>query len=133
MNKLNGSITKIQQSGAILLVDIDIDGHGFSALLIESATQTQWLQKNSIVDIVFKETEVTLAKNLSGLISTRNRMKCKVLQIEPGDLISKITLQFHNNTIVSAITTRALDSLQIDIGDEIEALIKSNEVSLMKY
>jgi len=34
MNKLTGTITQIQQSGAILLVDVDINGQGFSALLI---------------------------------------------------------------------------------------------------
>jgi molybdate transport system regulatory protein len=132
MNKLTGIITQIQQSGAILLVDVDIDGQGFSALLIESATQPQWLQKGNTIDLVFKETEVSLAKGLSGLISMRNRMMCNVLQVERGELLSKITLQFQKHTIVSAITTRAVDSLQISVGDEIEALVKANEISLMK-
>lgn len=132
MNKLTGIITQIQQSGAILLVDVDVDGHGFSALLIESAAQPQWLQKGNVIDLVFKETEVSLAKNLNGMISLRNRMICKVLQVERGELLSKITLQFQKHTIVSAITTRAVDSLQISIGDKIEALVKANEISLMK-
>jgi molybdate transport system regulatory protein len=132
MNKLTGIITQIQQSGAILLVDVDIDGQGFSALLIESATQPQWLQKGNTIDLVFKETEVSLAKGLSGLISMRNRMMCNVLQVERGELLCKITLQFQKHTIVSAITTRAVDSLQISVGDEIEALVKANEISLMK-
>ena len=61
MNKLSGIITKIQQSGAILLVDVDVDvdGHGFSAMLIESATQPEWLQEGNSIDLVFKETEVS--------------------------------------------------------------------------
>ncbi|NJM17145.1 MAG: TOBE domain-containing protein [Bacteroidales bacterium] len=130
MNKLTGIITQIQQSGAILLVDIDVDGQGFSALLIESATQPQWLQKGNTVDLVFKETEVSLAKHLAGIISLRNRMMCKVLQVERGELLSKITLQFQEHNIVSAVTTRAVDSLEITFGDEIEALVKANEISL---
>lgn len=132
MNKLTGIITQIQQSGAILLVDVDIDGHGFSALLIESATQPQWLQKGNTIDLVFKETEVSLAKGLSGLISLRNRMMCKVLQVERGELLSTVTLQFQKYTIASAITTRSVDSLQILPGDEIEAMVKANEISLAK-
>jgi molybdate transport system regulatory protein len=131
MNKLTGTITQIQQSGAILLVDVDVTGQGFSALLIESATQPQWLQKGHAVNLVFKETEVSLAKGLSGKISMRNRMMCKVLQVERGELLSKITLQFQKNSIVSAITTRAADALQIAAGDEIEALVKANEISLV--
>lgn len=133
MNKLTGIITQIQQSGAILLVDVAVDGHGFSALLIESATHPHWLQTGNTINLVFKETEVTLAKNLSGIISMRNRMKCKVEHIERGGLLSKITLKFQNrHTITSAITTRAVEALQLTVGDEVEALVKSNEISLMK-
>lgn len=132
MNKLSGVITQIQQSGAILLVDVDVDGHGFSALLIESVIQPEWLLTGNSVDLVFKETEVSLAKNLSGLISMRNRMNCKVLQVERGGLLSKISLQFQEYVVTSAITTRSIDSLQLNVGDEVDALVKSNEVSLMK-
>jgi molybdate transport system regulatory protein len=132
MNKLSGIILKIQQSGAILLVDVDVDGHGFSAMLIESATQPEWLQTGNLIDLIFKETEVSLAKNLSGIISMRNRMKCMVQQIERGELLSKVSLQFQKYTITSAITTRSVDSLDLRIGDEVEALVKANEVSLMR-
>ncbi len=132
MNKLTGTISQIQQSGAILLVDVDIDGHGFSAMLIESATQPEWLQTGNSIELVFKETEVSLAKNLSGMISMRNRMKCTILHIELGELLSKVSLQFQEYTITSAITTRAVSSLDLKIGDEVEAMVKANEVSLMK-
>jgi len=132
MNKLTGVITQIQQSGAILLVDIAVDGHGFSALLIESASHPAWLHPGNTIDLVFKETEVSLAKNLMGIISLRNRMICIVKSIDRGVLLSKITMNFLNYTIASAITTRSLDALHITIGDEVEALVKSNEISLMK-
>ena len=132
MNKLSGIITKIQQSGAVLLVDVDVDGHGFSAMLIESATQPEWLKTGNTIELIFKETEVSLAKNLSGMISMRNRMKCTILDIDRGDLLSKISLQFLNYTITSAITTRSVDSLVLKVGDKVEALVKANEVSLMK-
>jgi molybdopterin-binding protein len=132
MNKLTGVITQIQKSGSILLVDVDVDGHGFSALLIESDTHLQWLQTGNTVNLIFKETEVSLAKDLYGKISLRNRMQCKVLNVERGELLSTIKLQFQEYSITSAITIRAVDSLQITIGDEIEALVKSNEISLMQ-
>lgn len=132
MNKLPGIITNIQQSGAILLVDADVNEHGFSALLIESASRFEWLQIGNTVDLVFKETEVSLAKNLSGQISLRNRMKCVVLEIIRGDLLCKIKMSFQDNTIYSAITTRSVDAFHLAVGDEVEALVKANEVSLMK-
>ena len=132
MNKLTGIISQIQQSGSILLVDVDVDGYGFSAMIIESATQPEWLQKGNTIELVFKETEVSLAKNLSGIISTRNRMKCTVQRIDRGTLLSKVSLNFQKYTVASAVTTRAIDALQLKIGDEVEALVKANEVSLMR-
>lgn len=131
MNKLTGIITQVQQSGAILLIDINVDKHLFTALLIQSATPPDWLQTGKIIDVVFKETEVSLAKNLSGIISMRNRMKCTVRQIERGALLSKVRLQFQDHTISSAITTRSVDALELKIGDEVEALVKANEIALM--
>lgn len=132
MNRITGKISQIQHSGAILLVDIDVDGHGFSAMLIESATQPEWMKTGNTIDIVFKETEVALAKNLSGIISMRNRMKCTVQHIEQGELLSKINLQFQKYQITSAITTRSVSALDLKVGDEVEALVKANEISLMK-
>lgn len=132
MNKLPGIITNIQQSGAILLVDIRVADRLFSALLIESANQPEWVKIGETIDIVFKETEVSLAKNLSGQISLRNRMQCVVLKIDRGELLSRVFLKFQDYTLSSAITTRSVASLNLNIGDEVEALVKSNEVSLMK-
>jgi len=132
MNKLTGKISQIQQSGAILLVDVDVDGHGFSAMLIESATRPEWLQTGNTINLIFKETEVSLAKNLSGMISMRNRMQCTVLQIDRGELLSKVSLQFQKYKLTSAITTRSVYSLDLKVGDGVEALVKANEVSLMK-
>lgn len=132
MNKLPAIITAIQQSGTILLVDAEVEGQGFSALLIESIIRPEWLQVGKAVDLVFKETEVSLAKELQGKISMRNRMKCKVLKVDKGELLSMITLQFNSFSIVSAITTRSVNSLQLELGDEVDALVKANEVSLMK-
>ena len=132
MNKLPAIITAIQQSGTILLVDAEVEGQGFSALLIESISRPEWLEVGKAVDLIFKETEVSLAKELQGKISMRNRMKCKVLKVDKGELLSMITLQFNSFSIVSAITTRSVNSLQLEIGDEVDALVKANEVSLMK-
>lgn len=115
-----------------MLVDAELDGQEFSALIIESVSQPDWLFPGNAVDLVFKETEVSMAKGLSGIISTRNRIKGKVLNIQCGELLSTITFQFKQYTLVSAITTRSANLLQIEIGDEIEALVKANEVSLMK-
>ena len=131
MNKLAGKITQIQQSGAIMLIDVDVDGHGFSAMLIDSSINHQWLLVGREITLPFKETEVSIAKDLLGKISMRNRLKCMVQAVNRGELLSSVLLENGQFSITSAITTRSVDSLQIKIGDEVEALIKANEISVM--
>ncbi len=131
MNKLTGKIAEIHTSGAIQLVDVDVCGQNFSVLLIESVLQPDWLAPGKYVDLVFKETGVTLAMGLSGAISTRNRMLCRVIQVVRSELLSRVALQFHEFTLEAAVTTRSLDQLCISTGQEVEALVKSNEIALM--
>ncbi len=132
MNKLIGTIINIQQSGAIILADIDVYGHLFSAMLIDSDEQSEWLKTGSSVSVVFKETEVSIGKGLSGKISMRNRFLCHVMAIKKGELLSEISLRFGLYNLTSVITTRSVESLDLKTGEEVEALVKANEVSLMR-
>lgn len=129
MNVLNGTVTQVHQSGAIQLIDIESAGHHFSAIMIDSGNASE-IKPGSKIAMVFKETEVSLAKELSGKLSMRNRIPCKVLSVEKGELLSKVRMQFAEFIVVSVITTRAINALQLEIGDEVEALIKANEVAL---
>ena len=133
MNKLIGAITNIQQSGAIVLADIDVDGYSFSSMLIDSDEQRSWLKTGNRVSVVFKETEVSIAKGLSGKISMRNRIRCQVESVKRGKLLSEITLRFGLYKLTSVITTRSVEFLELKSGEEVEALIKANEVSLMRF
>jgi len=132
MNKLEVEITKVQTSGGVVLVDMMALGCQMSALMIDSAEKPGWLEKGKTIYAIFKEAEVPLAKDFTGRISTRNRLPCKVLKIDKGELISLISLDFCGKTIGSAITSRAVDQLELQPGDEVTAFIKSNELTLMQ-
>jgi molybdate transport system regulatory protein len=130
MNKLKATILHVDSNSHMSLVDLAIGDDVLSATLLETPAQVAYLHVGKQVAVLFKETEVSLAKNLSGLISLRNRLKTKVKQIERGDILSAVTLGYQQHTIVSVITTRGMDRLKLAVGDEVEALIKANEVVL---
>ncbi|HSD06587.1 TOBE domain-containing protein, partial [Flavobacterium sp.] len=82
------------------------------------------------IKVLFKETEVILAKEISGKISLQNKIDCSVHSFEKGNLLCKIILAFGNYKIVSVITRNAFDQLEIQENDLITAMIKTNEISL---
>lgn len=132
MNRLNGKIVAIENNSCLSLVDVAVGDEVFSATLLETPQTAAYLRIGESVTLLFKETEVSLAKNLSGLISLRNRFGAMVSSIERGDILSAVRLDYGGRRITSVITTRGLDILQLAVGDAVDALIKANEIVLMK-
>ena len=130
MNQLTGTISHIGQSGSIMLVDVDVGGHNISALMIDLPQALPWLLEGNSIGVIFKESEVSLGKNVAGMISLRNRLPCVVKSVKRGEILSVIELTFPGNTITSAITTRSADMLKIRSGDIVTAFIKANEIIL---
>lgn len=130
MNRLRGTITAVESAGHVQLVDVTVDAETFSAILLETADGDR-LRPGAEVTLLFKETEVSLAKNLSGLISLRNRIPARVRAVEKGKVLASITLDYRGNDIVSVITARSAERLDLKAGDEVEGLVKANEMTIL--
>lgn len=83
--------------------------------------------------MVFKETELSIAKEFHGKLSIRNRFISKIKSIETGKILSEVKLDYKGNLISSVITTASCESLELDSGIEVIGLLKTNELMLMKY
>lgn len=130
MNRLHGQITHIQSDGHVSLVDVAVGRDIFSAILLETPATAPYLATGREVEVLFKETEVSLAKELSGRISLRNRLKATVRQVRRGAILSELELDCQGQRVTSVVTTRSVERLNIREGDAVEALIKANEVTL---
>jgi molybdate transport system regulatory protein len=131
LNRLKGKIVAIDSNSHMSLVDVVVGMNIFSATLLETPATVDYLVVGSDVTLLFKETEIALAKNLRGLISLRNRIPVRVTAIERGDILGAVSLDYDGLQLVSVITSRAIDRLEIKVGDDLEALIKANEIALM--
>jgi len=132
MNQLRGRISRIESNDHVSLVDVDVCGDVFTATLLETPDDAPYLKVGNAVDVLFKETEVSLAKGLTGLISLRNRINATVKQVRSGIILSEVVLDYRGQPISSIITTRSISRLDIKPGDEVEAMVKANEVTLME-
>ncbi len=131
MNQLKGVIKSIESSETMSIVGIEVEGDIFSAIVIETPKTASYLKAGQPVGVVFKETEVSIGKNLSGMLSLRNRIKSTIKRIEKGEVMAKIVLAYKQKDIVSIITTGSANRLDLKAGDEVEWLVKTTEVSLI--
>jgi len=66
-------------------------------------------------------------------ISARNRLKGTVKDIEKGDITAKVKVEVKVPVVVTALISReAVEDLDINPGDEVEAVIKATEVMIAK-
>jgi molybdate transport system regulatory protein len=90
----------------------------------------------------YKQVEVYLDKVLSdpgclevkGLkLSARNQFKGKVLAVEKGVITAKVKVEVKMPVTVTAVITKeAVDELDIKVGDEVTAIVKSTEIMIAK-
>jgi molybdopterin-binding protein len=132
MNQLKGIIKNIETDGSVSLISILAEYTEFYSLVIDTPQTAPYLKVNNPVWIIFKETEMSIAKHMTGGISLRNRFPSIIRTIEAGKILSKITLDFKGQVLYSIITTRSVHSLHLQIGDHVEGLVKTNEISLME-
>jgi molybdate transport system regulatory protein len=137
MNQLSGHLLAIDTQGSVSIADVAIGEHGkliLTAMVLGAAHPATTWSVGQPVTMLFKESEVALARQLSGQISLRNRMPGQVVALEQGRLLTRVRLALQDvsgSCIESLITTRSATSMQLAIGDQLEALVKSNEMSMM--
>ena len=130
MNEINAVIKAIHTEGNISVVIAQGAGIAFHSMVIDTPETASYLHEGKPVVVVFKESAVSIAKHISGLLSIRNRISCTILSVEKGDVLTTAKLDCKGHVFESLITTYAAEELDLKAGDSVEALIKTTDISL---
>ena len=65
-------------------------------------------------------------------INVRNQFKGTVKEIIRGSVVSEVDVETPYGIVTSVITTRSIDELDLKVGAEVVALVKSTEVSIAR-
>lgn len=130
MNILKGKIEKLTVSGSLTLIGIEVNNIGMSAIVIDTPETVPYLKLGNTITVVFKETEVIIVKGNTDNISLRNKFKGIIDILECKELLSKLTINTSVGKISSIITTNAVNQLNLKVGSEVTAMIKTNEIML---
>ncbi|MBV8665828.1 MAG: TOBE domain-containing protein [Burkholderiaceae bacterium] len=132
MNRLRGEISAIESCGSVALVDVRVGERRYAATLLGAGGKAASWRPGQAISLLFNETEVALAKNLTGLISLRNRLPGTVTAVERGQVLSRVCFDVDGIEVAAVITSRSLDMLALAIGDRVEGLVKANEMHVVE-
>ena len=130
MNTLKGTIKHIQTHEGIALVDINIYEDEFSSLIIETESTKKHIQIGKQINILFKETEISLKNYHDNLIKRKNKFIAKVISINYGKILSDIELKYNNNSIRVICLTRHIDELNLQINKNAVVILRTQEILL---
>src|SRR5947209_19126859 len=117
MNQLHAVIKTIETEDNISLVVVEAIGISFSVLVIDTPATAAYLEEGNEVIMVFKATAMSIAKNLSGGLSIRNRFPATIAAIESGKVLSSVLLECKGYMLEAVITTRSANALALQVGD----------------
>ena len=130
MNKLAAHISEIKVSGALSEVTVKLAGNiPLRVIVIENPETVSYLTEGHPIEVIFKETEVVLAKN-SPEVSLMNKIEAKIEHIRKGELLSEISLRSAAGVIKAVVNSDAVESLDLKAKDIVLAMIKQNEIML---
>lgn len=132
MNRLKGNIEEIKVSGELSIVTVKVANTNLTAIVIDTPETDEYLVIGNPINIIFKETEVIIGIGSVTGISLRNKLFGKVVSIASDNLLSKLIIQTEVGNITSIITTNSVKRLKIVVGTELTAMIKTNELMLLK-
>lgn len=64
-------------------------------------------------------------------ISTRNRLPGTVTEVTKGEAAAKVSLQVGDNHVVALITRESADELELEVGQQVTALVKATDVMVL--
>ncbi len=129
MNILEARVSNIEHADGISIVSFESSA---TQLRMMSLGLNTPIKTGSEVLLGVKASSIALAKDFTGELSTSNQLVCRIVSVENGTLLCSVKLLFQKYTIESIITKSSSLKMNLKEGDEVIALIKSSELSIVK-
>ena len=132
MNQLSGKIENIETKNSLSFVSIKVGTATLFAIVMQTLHNSPHLKIGNPIQVIFKATEVIISTGLVDHISLQNPLAGKIYTIESGLLMSRLLLKTEIGMLISVIPTISVNRLELKVDSEITAMIKSNNLILIK-
>ena len=127
MNSIEAIVKDILRIGNLTHIYSIIDSLQIDVLTLELPNT---IAIGSKVRLVIKSTDISLSKSRLTHSSFTNQLKVRVVELEHGEILSSIGLAMGRYRLESLILNPKSLDMDIEIGDELFALISSSDISI---
>lgn len=128
MSQIKATITCIDTVESLNIVTFDFYG---TVLKMMSLDLSEEIQVGKKVTLAVKPSHIAIAKDISGILSYSNQLKATIQSCNNGKLLSSIKLRIEDVMLESIITYDSVLKMDLKAGDEVIAMIKASELSIV--
>ena len=135
MSQLFATIASIENEESLNIVNFVCAGQKLQMVSLEL---NETVQRGKNVTLACKPTSVAIAKpgigteDLCSILSYANQLRVKIVSLDIGKLLCSAVLSLGEFTLEAILSRDAVERLQLHEGDEVIALIKANELSILE-
>ncbi|MGA1939258.1 TOBE domain-containing protein [Arcobacter sp. YIC-310] len=126
---IKATIKNIQSQKSIHIVEFDFNGVTLKMMSLELSNK---IKIGTKVSLSIKSTQITIAKNITGMLSCSNKIRAKINHVDNGELLSCILLDINGVLLESIITASASKQMVLQKDDEVHVFIKASEISILE-
>lgn len=130
MNKVIASVKSIDDQQIVVYITLEVND--VEIVLIESKVP-QWLKNGEKVYFTFQEVSVCVGKACEGKISIENRIPGILHQVRKKGTMCELTFQSEIGKIVSLMTQKSFEGLQLKEGEKAIILLREIDINLEPY
>ncbi len=129
MNLFRATISQIESVDNLNIVTFDFLTQKLELLSLDLGNG---IKVGSTVELTTKPSNISIAKNFSGMVSCFNHINSKIKEVENGKLLSSIKLIVGESIIESIITKEASLKMDLKAEDEVIIFINQSELSIFR-
>lgn len=127
MNTIEAKVQKIEETGVVTYIHIN---SGNTVITIIKSQTPKWIGVGDEVRCSFYETSVSVSKGCPGKVSIENRVPATLKEVRKNNSLCELTFESAIGNIVSLITLRAYDNLELEKGCRATMLLRGVDIDL---
>ncbi len=126
LNKLRSKIVNFQQSKYFSVIELSTEIGNFSCVVAETPQTVSYLKVGESINMVFNNFDILILKDKDNNLI--NAFESEIVEIEKGNLLSKIYLKANENTFISFLLTKQLEILDLKVRDKVFCHLKPTNI-----
>ena len=130
MNKIAAVVKSINDMEIVTYVTLEVNS---IEIIIIKSKQPEWLNVGDTVYFTFREFSVCVGTACNGKVSIENRIPATLQLVRKKGSLCELKFKSELGEVVSLMTEKAFDELEIDIGSKATVLLREIDISLEPY